>query len=374
MIPAPPGYAAALARSHGRSSDASVLSDGKVVRDNIPIIGGKVIADRSGSVRRSCDVSFIPDLELLELLLPYGNELQVWSTVHIPAGRETPPALARFSLGVFRTANPRSSDDGASPSMTVTGYDRSRAIRRNRFTAPYTVAKSTNYVTAIGALMQNRLPAIRDVDLDLPDVDELSPLLVFDAQSDPWDALSKMATAIGMEVFFDVDGLPVLQAEPDPEADPPVWTFAEGDGSTLLSVDRNISDDPGYNGVLCAGESTSAAAPVQALVWDGDPKSKTYYLGPYGQVPVFMTTQYVTTVAQAQSAARAELRRQLGVTEAASVTAIPNPALELGDTCLTVREPVGLNGRQLVERIEMPLVVDEAMTVGLRERRAVIDA
>jgi hypothetical protein len=143
----------------------------------------------------------------------------------------------------------------------------------------------------------------------------------------------------------------------------PVAAFAQGDG-LLLSLDRTEDSDTIRNVVVA--ESPSGL--IRAVVADDDPTSPTYAYGRYGERPAeVIKNQHFMSVEQAQQAASARLRYELGRSETVAFTAVPNPALDV-DEVITVHRPrAGLSLRPLVvESIDMPLGAEDVMRVGCR--------
>lgn len=374
MYPFPTGYSSTLVSGHVVDFHARVFNrDGTVLEGSDLILSGSVSVDWNAKHRRSCTLALNPELlgDLREIS-PYGNEIQVWRGMDLGGGAYDQPFLEDFwyqSLGVFRLSDNDIDDDGAA-STSITGYDRSRAVSRAKFTAPYVIGANTNYVTAIVALVQDRLPSLQASEINAATTAEVTPLITLDPEMDPWEEAQRMGTAVGMEVFFDPDGTLIVQPEKNTGGDTPVWTYSEGVDSVLLGVSRRISDDPGYNGVVMTAESTTLATPLRSEVWDTDPQSPTYYLGPYGKVPKFVSSPYIGNQDQCDAAAAVELRRELGVTENVQFAIVPNVVHECGDVVGVARTPAGIDGNYVLESFRVDLSARGAMTINTKVQRA----
>jgi hypothetical protein len=91
-------------------------------------------------------------------------------------------------------------------------------------------------------------------------------------------------------------------------------------------------------------------------VWtDDNPGSPTYYFGPFGRKPRFYASAFITTDAQATSAAAAIGSSQQGVARSLVFQSVPNPSMRPGDLILLRREAMGVNEIHLLD----------AMTIGL---------
>lgn len=359
-------FADALAGKYGGKIifRADLLRNGVAVVSGLRVTGGSVEVDGNADVRRRCSLTVVDDTGVLvpndagDPLSPYGNEVRVYRGVSTSAtGDELVP------LGTFRIASAHVDSFGV---IAVQGFDRARAVSRARFETPYTVPSGIDYSGAIVALITSRLPYVTTSVAAV--VTSTSTVLVFDQGSDPWEAAQNMAESIGCELFFDPMGVCVLRPRPDPVNDPIVATYAPGATATILSVENALDDEPGYNGVVVDGEPPNLA-PVHAVVYDADPASPTYANGPYGKVPMFYRSQYITTIEQATAAANAFLRANRGGTEQLTFEAIPNPAHDAGDLVRVTRTEIGVDDAYVVESFGIPLAVDGSMKVTTRKRR-----
>lgn len=379
MISASQEFRSALAQSHPIFVRVDLLVD-NVVTQTIPITGGSVRVDRGSASVRSATLEVVdptgditPD-DPFDPLAPYGNEVRVWYGVGVYPQTLVSGTIATYAkagsmemvpLATCRISRVEVSDDG-SPTVSVETYDRARTVSRNKFTAPYIIAAGTNYVTAIVAMIQDRLPG---VDTNVPDsVTDTTPLIVIDPESDPWEEIGKMATTIGYEAYFDGQGTFTMTQVPDLTNAPIDWVYKDGENSMIASLDRDMDDDPGYNGVVLTAESTTLPAPLRSEVWDLNPSSPTYANGKYGRVPKFVTSPYPTTQAQADTFATIELRNSAGGTEGLSITALPNPLHEPNDVVLAQRGSRAYT--VLVDSFTIPLSPTELMPLATRRRRS----
>lgn len=349
------------------STRADVLSNGSVIATDLPLTAGSVDVDLSAEVRRRCSVSLIDDTGLLsplspgDDLSPYGNEIALHRGFVIGGVPEVAP------LGVFRISVAEIVDQGFH-TIALTGYDRARSVQRARLETPYTIAAGTNYATAIQDLIDSRLP---NLTYNFTTTTSTTPLIVLPEESDPWSEAMKMAASIGMVLYFDAAGVCTLTGEPDASNAEPVLTYEEGTNATVISYTDSFNDDTAYNGMIVMGEPPDLA-PVRAEAWDADPDSPTYYLGPYGRVPQFLRSQFVTTQAQADDAARAGVLRQSGATERLTITTTVNPAHEAGDVTQVQRAGLEIDAPYVVESFNVPLEVTGSMSLAMRKRRVTI--
>lgn len=352
----------AIRSSHTVVITADVLLGGVVVVSNLPVVSGSVEVDGTAAVRRRCSLSLVDaDGSLTRSttapLSPYGREIRIRRGLRLANG-----TIETLAIGTFRISTVSVDDSGGTRNVTVSGFDRARSISRARFETPYTIAAGTNYATAIQTLIQSRAPSV-PVEFDVTTA--TTPLLVFDQGADPWQTAVDMAASIGCDLYFDPTGKCIMTRTSEQQTIS--WDYGAGSNAVVLSVDDTLSDEPGYNGVVVDGEP-AGAPPVHAVVYDTDVSSPTYSLGPYGKVPRFYRSQFITSDPQASAAAAGLLIRERGGTEALKFSAIPHPAHEVGDLVRVADNKLGIDGNYLLESFTLPLGT-EPMSCTTRKRR-----
>lgn len=372
MQPASPEFFRAIRESHNIVSYVTAKSPtGQVVR--LEATDGNVSIDRTADVRRRCTITCVDSTgkfsprSATDLLTPTGTEITVYRGIKYPSGIEEV-----VSVGVFRLSKVTITDTTSSigtPGISLEGYDRSRTVSRDKFTEPYTIPQGTNVLDAIQAILARTFDNLT-YDATTTTLTTTAPM-VYDTSDDPWGAVSTLAAGIGCEIFFDATGNVVIAPPVDVDHLPaPDWDFTEGIGCQMLGLNVVYTDEPGYNGVVLTGESTGdELPPVRSVVWDEEPTSPTYHLGPYGEVPLFVTNSIVTTQADADSVATATLNSTIGITSQLSVTALVNPALEANDTVSVTRAKSGISGKYAIDSITVPMMASETAEITLRAKR-----
>lgn len=358
-----------IKRSHTIVSWIDVISpDQEVVR--LPAVEGQVDVDRSAAVRRKLSCQCIDPLGVLtprtegEVLTPYGTELRAYRGVRYTDGTEE-----KCSLGVFRLSKSTITDNNAgSPVIQLEAYDRARTISRDKFKTPYTITTGTNAMTALKDIVKQTFADAR-FDTITSTVTTTSPLL-YEAGDDPWEAIFALATSMGCEAYFDVEGRLAVLPPPDPNALPsPDFTYVEGEGNTMIDLGREYNDEGVYNGVIVTGESIGdQLPPVRGEAWDTNPTSPTYRLGDYGEVPLFITDNLAKTEEQCAAIAKAQLSLILGAASKIAITGIVNPSYECGDIVQVKRAKSKVDGIYSVEAFSIPLR-SATQTLSLRELR-----
>jgi hypothetical protein len=335
-------YADLIGSSHTVVTKADLMLDGAVIYPDLPVTGGQVTVDRTAQVLRVASLSLVdvygdlvPDSPF-QSLTPYGTEVKLYRGLQLLDG-----SSELIPLGVFRLSQ-SAIKDSSGALIDLSASDRSRTISRTKFTGTYAIRAGTNVSDAAASLVQNRLPG---VPMNITGTAHVTPALSYDAQADPWsDAIQALATSIGFDAYFDVEG--------------------------VTEIDTTYDDDPGYNGVIITAESTSNSTPAYGEAWDLNPESPTYFLGRYGRVPRFETSKTVTTNDQAQAMAAGLLLRELGVTVQREITMVPNPALEPADVVHLSRAASKVDENVVLDYFTIPLTVQGMMTCRTRAQSA----
>lgn len=346
MYPVSDRFLARLAESHTPVTAVQLfLTDGRVV--DVEHTGGSVTVDRSQAIRRTCTVT-IADPSLIPVtpadqLATYGARLRVSRGVEYGDG-----SSELVPLGVFRLDS-ADGDIGEGP-VNLAGKALEACIADDKFTEAYTATGTV--VGAITALIQRSLPGA-DVLSSITDVSIGSR--TFDVEADPWAGAQEIAAAAGAEVYTNADGVFVIAVLPDLLSTVPVWSVEAVEGGVYVSGNRAMTADNVYNGVLARGENTSdSAPPVSALVVDNDPGSPTYWGGPYGRRPKFISSSTLITTNLCAQAANLELLQAKAPNATGDFSALPNPALEPGDV-LRVAHSDGTRELHQVAAFTVPL-------------------
>jgi hypothetical protein len=354
MYPVSARFLEAVKRSHEIVTAVDVYSGGALIVKGQPVAAGSVTVDAKSRVRRTCDLTLaVVDApqDLTDPLMPNGAEVVLYRGVQFsPGDAEWCP------MGVFRV----DSVTVSRPTLSVQlrGSDRGILIQDDRFLIPQDVTGSS-CKAEIRHLVTQTLPSVTFVDTAKRD------LAMWDAvtwERERWDAIDKLAGAINAECFFDHEGRFVMAPEPD-RGDPAVFSVEAG--RTLISTKTDITRLSTYNAVVVVGDQAGEDPITPQVAYDTDPASVTRWDGPFGHRPMFYSSQFIRTEAQALAAAQSRLVKVVGLPRSLDFTAVPNPALDAGD----VVEVVFVNGareKHIIDRLSIGLGVDSVMSVGTR--------
>ena len=107
-------------------------------------------------------------------------------------------------------------------------------------------------------------------------------------ERDRLDAIDKACQSIGAMAYIAPDGTPMVVDIP-PLADVAVWDVEAGSSGVLYEAKRSRSNERAYTAVSASAAAIDGPAPFPPqVVYDTNPDSPTYYLGPLGVVPFFM--------------------------------------------------------------------------------------
>jgi hypothetical protein len=358
-------FLSAIAGPHESITRATLL-DGGTETPLPTVVDGSVTLTANAATRGQCEVSLADDGTLGWIptnsdspLAPYGREIRLERGVIYHDGTEE-----LYPLGVFRIEDASIDDTGDQLALAISGLDRSARIIDAKFEEPYQIAAGTNYRTAILTTAQAAWP---DVPHDLATTDRTTPVLVADEGSDRWEFCQKMAAAIGMELYF--NGLGVLTMRPVAQfvTGSPVWDISEGEQGVLVRVGLNWTRQGSFNRSIVTGENLgSTDTPARGVATDDNVLSPTYYYGPFGKVPEFFHSEFITTNEQAADVAAARLARQLGTTQQVSFGSVVNPRLEPSQVVRIARERAGVSQDHVLDSLTIPLGAEGEMSASTR--------
>lgn len=325
----------------------------------LTVYGGQSTDNAAKQVRRTLTGAKVDANDATwDLLSPAGTELRVWRGFTYLNG-ETDLA----PVGWFVLDDLEETYGGDWAGQIGSAPDRMVRVQRDRFTVPRSFPAGMRIVDAIATLLTETLGLVTVLTTNAATFDTAK---VF--ERDRAGAIGEMAKSIGVDVFIAADGTPTVTDLPQLAAEP-VWTVDAGDQGVLYTATRGRSLAGVYTGVTAVGKQIDGAPPFAPVtVWDADPLSPTYYLGPLGKVPYFMTSDLFRNAEQALYAATTRLPLVTAPRAQFTVDAECNPALASGDT-IRVSLPPRQRGQQpVIERhltrvITTPLGPDGTQTI-----------
>lgn len=355
-------FKAALTTSHIMVARVDAFYAGALTLANLPISDGSVTVDRGSKTRRTlsltiADPSYLP-WNATDPLAAYGQQLVVSRGVQFANG-----ATEVVPLGTFRINEP--SGDVHTGPVTITGASMEAAIIDDKFQVPTTTRGYTGCVDAITALIRQTLPDAVITNLTAGARNPSCAVATWDADSDRWDAVCQIASAMQAEIYVDAQNRFVITDLPNVVTGTVAWNIAEGEGGTLISAARKMSRTAVCNAVVASGENAAAgSAPVSAIAKDTVSGSPTLWGGPFGKVTKSISNSLWTTSAICQSAADYALFDAIAPNIQTSLDALPNPALEGNDIIRVTAK--GKPYRYLVQSLSVPLTAQGSFAITLR--------
>jgi putative sterol carrier protein len=318
------GFDAAVTGGGVRVQRAYAINSGLSVE--VPLLDFSVTADRSQVARYSGTVSLAETVNRA-LVHAHGARIQVWDGFIVGGTEELMPVL---------TGRIQSVDQSDSGEVVVHALGLEKAVEDARFVEPLVVEGSGITIMSYYLGVYETTVSVRTAR------DAIIPRIVYERERwAMYDGDSSIARSLGVEVFFDASGAPIIANVPTIN-DPPVWTVAAS--TVLVGFSTSESRDGVYSVVVAESDRVTENG-VRAIVQADDLVNSDF-----GYVTRFYASPALGTLNQAESAAASLLADSRGLARSLSFTTAPNPALEPGDVVIVVF-PDGTQERHLIDSI-----------------------
>jgi hypothetical protein len=324
----------------------------------LPLINGSVEFDATADIRASGNVELVgtwPSALNLQLA-PFGSE--VFLSRGIDRGAN---GVLWAPLGYFRITEVSQNDSAKGP-LKLNLDDRMATIIDSRFMQPQQWLTGTSVGDIVNEVVTAVYPDAQIVFDDDSDLAELGRSLI--VEESRYELLLTLADGLGKVVYWDELGRLLFRSIPDETV--VTWSVSAGPGGAMVQADRSLSRDGVYNAVVVNGEGADEIMPVRAVAYDAQASSPTFFGGPFGRVPRFYASSFITTQEQANGAARNLLRQSLGAPYDVGLSAIPNPGVRPYDVLRVVYND-GNRETHIVDRATIPLNVDSPVKIATRE-------
>lgn len=345
--------------SHQMAARARLCEPGQVGVDpdgiEIPIIGGDVRLDSTADIRGTLDLTTIDEswkAAVGDAITPYGREIYVERGITYGDG-----STEWVGQGYYRIYSV-SQDSAPRGTLRVSAKDRMSGLIDARSMSPQSFGAGTSVSSIFDYLVEEVYGSGVVIVFDFDAASATFPTAHV-LEEDRYKFLKDIADSFGKVMYYDYAGRLRIESAPEPSI--AVFDVSHGEGGVLVSVSRTLTRDGVYNAVVATGEVVGEFPPVRAGAYDLNPNSPTFWNGPFGQVPMFYSSSFITTEAQAQSAADSILQRQLGVPYEMSLTMVPNPALEPLDPIAVSYDDRELSELHVLQSITIPLTPEGAM-------------
>ncbi len=266
---------------------ADLVRNGVVVEPGLPVVSSSFTGDRTSKTRLNCDLSLAlwPWQELTLNARSYR--------VRLYQGVTSLGFTERLMVGEFRIDRVQRYP-GGSVDVSCSGLE--SYIIDARFLYAKTPPLKASTTRTIVELIKEILPldTVRNESTTNRTIKATAPW-----QRERWDAIEYLADSISSEVFADARGGFVIRDNPTLSTGTPVIHINEGENGLLVEEMEGDTRDQVYNAASVSGMSSDPATPpVWGLATVSDPQDELYYYGPFGQVPIFYTSQFFSTNAQ----------------------------------------------------------------------------
>jgi hypothetical protein len=123
--------------------------------------------------------------------------------------------------------------------------------------------------------------------------------------------------------------------------------------------------------VIYTVEGSQVTTPIRVEVWDEDTTSPTYRYGVFGSVPTFITTNLISTSAEAIKAASLLLNTYVGQQEEINFDTLVDPSLDVNDVIYVKSTGSKVARTVIVDSMDIPLEYTGSLNVRTRIVRIV---
>lgn len=338
----------------------------------IPILGGDVKYSAGAEIRSTLTLttSWPWPLTSSDTLVPYGHYVYVERGIAFGNGQREWVGLGYYRIDTIEQ------DESPDGEIVITASDRNAGLKDGRLLTPKQYASTLTNGDVVNSLIWGVYFFAGIIEWDDTAVRDDTINRTIIAEDDRLGTLRDLLTSLGKIGYWDHRGIFVIKTPPDVTG-APQWEITAGSNGVLVQMSRALTREGVFNAVVATGEAGDTAAPVRAVATDNNPASPTYYSGPFGPVPRFYSSPFITTTAQAQSAAQSLLKQNLGLPYQVSLGSVANPALEPYDV-IDVSYPKASRSRTLkkerhvIDEITIPLTPEQPVTLKTRQQQQVL--
>lgn len=358
-------WSALLPYSHQVTTTVDSWLGGQVLAYGVPVASGQLAYDDTGTVKGRLTIT-VPARTPLQRWDPagdpgaplanYGQRLQVKTGLVYPNG-----AVERLAHGWYLITDWER--DEAAGTIKVDALSIAQLVADDRLPAPWSPPAGYTFASTFSKLLEGILPVT--IPAGFPDR-AITQSIVFERDRDK--ALDLLCQAWPARWYVDDLGRATVAAPyaAVTAASPVVFTITDGANGTVTGRARAAQRGALFNRVVVDGKiADNGAAAPRAIADLTDAASPIRVGGPYGVVTRFYASDMIVTQAQAQATADAMLVEYSTGGRVEKVTAVPDPALQLGDVGrVFTRDGDAFTGR--VTTITLPLTAgDGPMAVAL---------
>jgi hypothetical protein len=343
-----------LLGSFDANYQVDVFSNGVRVLKNVPVTDVQMNDDASSLVQTSGSLTIayqddfgasIAPLAIGDVLSPFGTQVRLSLVI-----TDSAAFVERVQLGLFlisgapvinatwRLFNGAILSDG--DVIQINFKDLFARTQRNTFAVPGSPPSLASTWAEVQRLTQ--LPITRSI-ADAA----ISSSITY--QQDRLQAVYDLATGLDATACLTADGTVSMRPNAYPAV---VDTIVGGDGGTLISAPRAMANDTVYNRIDVVDTAGNILGSAQITTGQLRAVNPDGSLSPYGTVPYRYSSPLITTAAQANAFAAANLPRVSTLrAQVVVVTEVMNPLRDLGDVVTVKRMASGVVVEQFTGRV-----------------------
>lgn len=341
------------------------------VDPNDALIDGTVDVDITRGTRRTLTMS------LLNLEGAFTADASVWSEstdwdgyfyinrlIRVYRGVRYESGEEEFCpIGTFMVDKSETLVERDMSTVVIAGSDLWKKFTKSQFGVPTTYADGTAINTVIADLCADA--GVTRVSID-PLIDRVTAAktlqtdFILEEDETRGDALLKLCTDHGIEVFFDPMGVLTTREFSDPMTRPIEWTFGEGDDMAFF-MRAVIDDDRLYNHVIVVGTANASDGGTiyKAELKDQSPSSPTS-ITRIGDRVFRYSSPLLGSQEAVDRSARTIFYKHFQISQSVALESICNPAFEGNDVVKIVEDHyTKLNTRYLLSTFSVPLVTSK---------------
>lgn len=358
MWPVSANFLKAITGTPTVTSRVELWYGGTKVVPSMKVLSGSVSGSRS-MVRRTLSLSVTAATradrrDLWEQVSLPGAEIRAFRGVEFLDG-----SVEEVPLGVFLTRQP-AIDERSGVLTFGTCPDRMQRVIDYTFETPRTSSAGMTYPQQVQQLLGEAVAGLQFTS-NTGTYAGAVPSAVW--ESDRAGAIRQLSTSVAAETWFGPSGAAVM-GRVKQLSDPADWKLYPG-SRALVEAQASVDWDAAYNVVVARGDRLDGGPAVFGVARDTNPASVTYWRGPMGPKPRQYASPLLTSNAMCVLAAQSLLAKSTGARKSIDLTAVANPALDVGDRIDVVLPQAGWSERHVVDSFSIDLT-SAAMTVTSR--------
>ena len=330
------------------------------------LVDGNVDVDTTRLTRRTCSANVLNPSGIWSPGSDWGGTFYVNRLIRFWRGIDYGDASELVPIGTFMIDSADVDVERGMSVVTLSGSDLWKKFSKSSFPKAKTWAIGTtlntiiSYVASQAGVTRLRLDPLSSRASTERD---LSKAFVVEQGDNRGEALARLATAYGIDIYFDTLGYLTTQDFSKPGDKAVVYTYDPDANNNLVTVKASYTDENLYNSVLVIANKGT----ITYRVRDTDATSVTS-VNRIGERIFIYENEDITTLALATKVGDKLFYKKVLINEDITLETICNPAFE-GNDVIAVREVdfTGLNSVYRIKAFTVPLSTSRQTIRLLRE-------